>query len=57
MGVCKMKRGKDCPCNRCRLGWWSRRHETRDAQDAAREVYHRNHGRAARQRKAMERAA
>lgn len=38
-------------------GWWSRRHETRDAQDAAREQYQREHGRKARQRKASERGA
>lgn len=54
MGICKKQR-KDCPCNRCKLGWWSRRHETREAQDAAREEYQFNHGRKARQRKAQER--
>lgn len=56
MGVCKSKL-KDCKCNRCRLGWWSRRHETRGAQDAARIRYQDEHGRDARQRKAAERAA
>jgi hypothetical protein len=35
--------------------WWSRRHETREAQDAARERYQQSHGKAARQRKAIER--
>lgn len=38
-------------------GWWSRRHRTREAQDAARERYHAAHGRKARQRKAAERVA
>lgn len=36
-------------------GWWSRRHKTREAQDAARERYKAEHGRKARQRKAKER--
>ena len=38
MNHCKSKH-PDCPCNRCTKGWHSRRHETRDAQDAAREAY------------------
>lgn len=37
-------------------GWHSRRHETREAQDAARENYQRARGRKARQRRAQERA-
>ena len=36
-------------------GWFSRRHETREAMDAAREKYQWNRGRAARQRRAQER--
>jgi len=56
MGVCKSKL-KDCPCKRCKHGWWSRRHETREAQDAARELYQAEHGRAARRKKAEARAA
>lgn len=54
MGVCKSGK-KDCPCNRCKLGWFSRRHETRKEQDEARERYQANRGRAARQRRAQER--
>lgn len=38
-------------------GWWSRRHKTRDAQDAATTAYLAEHGRKARQRKAQERLA
>lgn len=38
-------------------GQHSRRHQTRDAQDAAREAYRHNRGRAARIRRAEERAA
>lgn len=38
-------------------GWWSRRHPTREAQDAAREAYKAEHGRDARRRKAQERLA
>lgn len=37
-------------------GWHSRRHRTRDAQDAARERYRLNRGRVARVRRATERA-
>lgn len=36
-------------------GWWSRRHKTREAQDAARERYQSEHGPDARKRKAAER--
>lgn len=38
-------------------GWFSWRHQTRDAHDEAREKYLAQHGRAARRRKAAERAA
>lgn len=37
-------------------GWWSRRHETRQAQDEARERYQSMRGPAARKRRAEERA-
>ena len=53
--ACKSKDPK-CPCKRCTLGWYSRRHETREAQDEAREEYKWNRGRKARQRRAQERA-
>jgi hypothetical protein len=56
MGHCKRK-SKTCPCNRCQKGWWSRRHETREAQDAARERYQAERGPVARKRRAEERAA
>jgi len=36
-------------------GWYSRRHATRAEQDAARELYQQNHGKAARRRRAEER--
>jgi hypothetical protein len=36
-------------------GWYSRRHETREAQDEARERYRAQHGKKARQRRAKER--
>lgn len=38
-------------------GWHSWRHQTADAQTAAREAYQTAHGRKARQRRAKERAA
>lgn len=38
-------------------GWWSRRHQTRQAQDEATARYKAEHGREARQRKATERLA
>lgn len=38
-------------------GWFSWRHETRDAHDAASAAYQAAHGRAARRRRAEERAA
>ena len=38
-------------------GWHSWRHQTRDAQDQARAAYQAKHGRAARQRRARERAS
>jgi hypothetical protein len=55
MGHCKSN-AKNCPCNRCAKGWWSRRHETREAQDAASEKYQHERGPAARKRRAEERA-
>lgn len=38
-------------------GWHSRRHRTREAQDAARERYQDERGRKARQRRAVERTS
>ena len=42
-----------CPCSRCQKGWYSRRHETRAAQDAARERYQATRGKEARKRRAI----
>lgn len=40
-----------------KVGWFSWRHQSRDAHDSARERYLSEHGPAARRRKAQERAA
>lgn len=44
--------GDKCVCRRCRDGWYSRRHKTRDAQDAARAAYQAQRGPAARRARA-----
>ncbi len=48
---------KNCPCNRCKKGWYSRRHETREAHDAATAKYKEERGPEARKRRAEEREA
>ncbi len=43
-------------CKRCTDNWYSRRHQTREAQDAAREKYQSERGPKARKRRANERS-
>jgi hypothetical protein len=46
-----------CPCKRCTEGWYSRRHPTKDAQDAARVAWQESRGPDARRNRAIVRKA